>query len=293
MLDDVGEALRAQGLARVADALTGQAREAIAISTRQVDEDALAVGASKMGGWPDLPAEVAWPEERGYPLSFVAQFRMVDVAPYDHEAILPEQGLLSFFWGSELEPDDGVTDWAVLYTEDREPLVRRRPPPTLADWQRYDSCALSFGITQTLPPEYTPIVRALHLTEREYGAYIDLLCGVGEGQRTVDRSIHREHRLLGYPFELEAGVIEECYLKAVGRSFDEWIAALAALNANDDRRLARLLDEASGWLLLLQLDSDSQAGMDWEGGGLIYFCIAQQDLRERRFANVQSTIQFL
>lgn len=190
MLDDVGEALRAQGLARVADALAGQAREAIAISTRRVDEDALVVGASKVGGWPDLPLDVAWPGERGHPLSFVAQFRMVDVAPYDHEAILPAQGLLSFFWGSELGPDEGVTDWAVLYTEDGEPLVRRRPPRTLADWQRYDSCALSFGVTQTLPPEYTPIVRALHLTEWEHGAYIDLLLDVGEGQRTVDRSIH-------------------------------------------------------------------------------------------------------
>jgi Domain of unknown function (DUF1963) len=290
VLGDVGEMLRAQGLARVADALVGHAREAITISTRLVDEDALVVGASKVGGLPDLPPEVAWPEERGYPLSFVAQLQMAEVAPYDREHVLPVHGLLSFFWGSVLEPDENVMDWAVLYTEDLGSLVQQHPPRTLVDWQHYNTCALSFATKQTLPPEYAAVVRALHLTERERCAYIDLLLGLGDGQRTFDRAMHPEHRILGYPYELEPGVVEECYLQAVGRSFDEWSEAF---NAGDALRQARLEEEASNWRLLLQLDSDSQAGMDWEGGGLIYFCIAQQDLRERAFANVQSTIQFL
>ncbi len=54
------------------------------------------------------------------------------------------------------------------------------------------------------------------------------------------------------------------------------------------RPLARGVDE---WLLLLQLDSDDNAGTMWGDAGMLYFWIRKADLAASRFERTWMTWQ--
>jgi hypothetical protein len=65
------------------------------------------VGASKLGGKPDVPADFVWPKFQKRPLAFLAQLRMADLpATVRADLALPTEGLLAFFFDSATEPSD-------------------------------------------------------------------------------------------------------------------------------------------------------------------------------------------
>jgi uncharacterized protein YwqG len=51
------------------------------------------------------------------------------------------------------------------------------------------------------------------------------------------------------------------------------------------------LEPADHWLLLLQLDSQDEAGMMWGDMGRLYFTIKQSDLESSSFNNVSMNWQ--
>jgi len=60
------------------------------------------VGASKLGGSPDLAADTPWPRREGRPLAFVAQIDLAEVAvDLEEGGPLPPKGLLSLFVAME------------------------------------------------------------------------------------------------------------------------------------------------------------------------------------------------
>jgi len=97
------ELIQAHGLGRYADAILNAARPAIHMSRKRVAGDTqIPVGASKLGGSPDLPPDFIWPQWDCTPLTFIGQFNLSDVAPFDVERALPVTGILSFFLRSRL-----------------------------------------------------------------------------------------------------------------------------------------------------------------------------------------------
>src|SRR3954468_699704 len=102
MIADLHELLVSSGLSRVADVIERHARPSIRLTAHAVeDEDTLPLGASKLGGSPDLPPDYEWPRHDYFPLSFVTQINLADVAPYDPWAILPHEGMLYFFFDKD------------------------------------------------------------------------------------------------------------------------------------------------------------------------------------------------
>lgn len=93
------------------------------------------------GGRPDVPADFAWPryQGKGYnyecperPLTFLAQFNCADFAAMDSDHLLPDYGLLSFFyemdsepWGFSPEDKGGLK---VYWFEDLSTLVQAEFP---------------------------------------------------------------------------------------------------------------------------------------------------------------------
>ena len=69
------------------------------------------LGATRFGGQPDVPADFVWPAYGGEsydnvvkdrPLTFLAQFNCAELARFDTEHLLPDHGLLSFFYETGL-----------------------------------------------------------------------------------------------------------------------------------------------------------------------------------------------
>lgn len=130
--------------------------------------DRAPIGATKLGGRPDLPPEAMWPAHESRPLLFMAQVRLADVARLDGSGLLPETGLLSFFFLHLYDPI-GATASVVAYFPEGTPLVRTEFPEELADRDRNRPVAVTPEIKPTLlphPPDF--------LEEAEHDPYVQM-----------------------------------------------------------------------------------------------------------------------
>ena len=97
------------------------------------------LGATRFGGKPDVPPDFVWPTYEGEsydhvvkdrPLTFLAQFNCAELAQFDKEHLLPDHGLLSFFYETDTQcwgydpKDQGCA--RVYWFEDTVRAVRRR-----------------------------------------------------------------------------------------------------------------------------------------------------------------------
>ncbi len=101
----------------------------VILVTRKAVRADLALGASRLGGEPDLTPGSAWPEHNGVPLPFLAQLRLEDVAPHDVHRVLPQSGLLSFFARS-------LTAGHVRFAPQGSMLERRELPEAIDEEDR-------------------------------------------------------------------------------------------------------------------------------------------------------------
>ena len=296
--------LRAQltrrGLARVADELMRLAAPTVRVYIQAGSEADIPIGASKLGGRPDLPDGVAWPAWHE-PMAFIAQFDLAAVAPHDRAGDLPAHGLLSFFYETDGEPLylagwglPAGTDpaafpeiaeslgWRVLYhAGDPAAFVRREIPAALNERVRFPACAARFVAEVSLPDVDGPGIASLRLSEAERSALIDLDLDVNLGSWEAGA-----HRLLGYPYNYASSTLLECEL-AARRIPHDWMIASPA------RRRQLEQDAAHRWRLLLQVGSSDDAAMDWAGGGVLHFCIERDALPRRDFPRVWVNMQFL
>jgi len=142
------EAVLAQaGLGEWSPRLAAAARHAMILIPGPVEEGADApIGASRLGGTPDLPAEVPWPWRpalpdgavfkehlaRPWPLSFVAQIDFADILSAGGLEGFPSSGRLLFF----CDPIEtwGTSGASVMFiTEQSDRLGRRDFPVEFSD----------------------------------------------------------------------------------------------------------------------------------------------------------------
>jgi len=71
--------------------------------SRRAEADA-PIGASRIGGGPDVPAGFTWPTHKGRPLDFLLQINLADVQGLQCGLDLPAQGVLSFFYDTDTQP---------------------------------------------------------------------------------------------------------------------------------------------------------------------------------------------
>jgi uncharacterized protein YwqG len=99
MPEDIYSLIENSGLPRIAEDLKGLVRDAIILQTQSIEsEDTLAPGISKIGGLPDLPPDLDWPEWKGKPLPLIAQINLSEIANYDYEKVLPSTGVMCCFF---------------------------------------------------------------------------------------------------------------------------------------------------------------------------------------------------
>jgi len=167
------------------------AQRAVLLLPTRVKEKSLAVGATKLGGHPDLPAATKWPRVKKQPLTFLAQIDLAEVAPLLPEGVLPPKGLLSFFLAND---PDGRVDYCdkakVVFTEAGAELTRREVPEDFYD-VIFQAAKVALHPTVTLPdPTNKHLTKVLRGKKRD--RYED------EVYRACDAASPLLPQLLGY-----------------------------------------------------------------------------------------------
>lgn len=233
------------------------------------------MGATKIGGRPDLPAKTEWPVyENDKPLAFLAQVNLKDVAKLGSPIKgLPPDGLLSVFsvWGwmedgdgDPQTPNEGGEEqigWTVmLHTPSRAKLERRKTPRGVNSFR-------AAGVEQTpilsLPNHCVePALAALEWTDDLYDRFDRMQSDfrslqMGHWLKNGD-SLASHHLLGGYAL-LQQHFPEE------------------------------LLE--TGLAMLLQIGTDGNSEMMWSDGGELTFYADAKALAKGRFERIWGTCQ--
>ena len=279
---ETSDALKAAGLGRLSQELAGLLRPSVRMTSHRRYDFFIGIGRSKLGGSPDLPATLAWPQSSATnePLAFVAQLCLADLYAQNVSQQLPPTGWLWFFYDTRQQHfGDQPTDrgnWQVLfYNGEHQTLRRHHAPATLPSTAHFVSCVLTFASEWTLPLDPTLELPTLGWTAEERTIYEQFQANYPSPAEHT--TLH--HRLLGYPETLQDDMRAQCQLMAHG------------VSSIDDPRATPLLQNALDWQLLLQVDSDEQAAMRWGNNGLLYFWIERSALQNRQFDQVWCVLQ--
>lgn len=268
----------------------------------RVDEpldDPTPVGATRFGGEPDLPSEVAWPSVEGRPMTFAAQLDLASLASFRAASELPRDGVLSFFY--DAFPGGGVDEVIrhevrVMHTPASAALARRATPA--GGDRRPEFRAEPREMPATMPPMDSPFYESLlpDATVVEFrssladaargeGSLSDPLSGLEQFLWTWHCDEPREaHRALGYCQVHQGDPYLEVELYTAGRGFRGWDDC--APEAIATRRHARR------WRLLLQvcalLDGELLLEQD---AGYFYFFLPDDALAARDWSRASGVLQ--
>lgn len=278
----IADLLRAANIPH-ADAIAGLAEPSWKLIPAPTPMAEIAMGESRFGGVPDLPADFEWPTRNGHPLSFATQ---LDLAVADAPD-LPREGWLVFFFDALEEPDgwdpgDAGGAHVAYFDGPLSSLIRRAAEPNADIATPWEPCAVSFAVAADLPdPGDSPFTSTATLED-----WLDdtLAAAKASVSGTDDEATY--HHLLGHPQAIQGDMRGECELVAAGVRCD-------GPAAYEGERAARLLAKARvEWRLLLQLSSDDLPCFRWGIYGRIYFWIRRGDLSARAFERVWARLQY-
>jgi uncharacterized protein YwqG len=266
------------GLHRITSLIEEFSAPSVAFDLRRDDDGTL--GGSRLGGQPDLSLDFQWPMNRDEPLDFLLQVNLRDVAMHDNASLLPADGMLTFFYDLKEQPwgydPANLKGFRVTYTPPKVPLKTFQiPRPDCA----LDQHKMHFHADLTIPSMWSRPFDKLNdrakLSEADSSAYSEYFF-----------SLHRSprHHLLGHSDNIQGDMQLKAQLVTNGLYCGD------PSGYNHPRR-AVLEPGADDWMLLLQLDSDDDAGFMWGDSGMLYYWIRKQDLARRIFDNVWMTMQ--
>jgi uncharacterized protein YwqG len=254
------------------------ARHAILLRTEKSPETKIPIGATKIGGCPDLPASTGWPTYRdGRPLAFLAQINMAEIVKLGTPIKgLPPDGLLSVFsvWGwvehGDLDPhtpSDGTEaaqeehGWTVvLQTPPRAKLQRFRKPRGV---NSFKAASVKPTPILSLPNHRAePALAELDWTEDEFERFDRMQSDYRSLQMShwfQNSETFASHHLLGGYALFQQQFPEEVLEK--------------------------------GLAMFLQIGTDPNSGMHWSDGGELTFYADARALAKGRFERTWGTCQ--
>jgi hypothetical protein len=277
-MESLAQSLEVNGLGRIAKDIEAAAMPSVFLVPGEPSEDPC----SRLGGRPNLPADLAWPSWQGEPLPFVAQLDLAGI-PQVEGLSLPCEGSLFFFYEGGLEAWGFTPEHAggarVLYaTSNLSEHPLRAFPDGVADEMRFVGTRLKPDSGHvTLPNDQDQAVERLGLNAEERERYADFL----ETWRPQDPPLHR---MGGHPEPVQGDPKLEAQLASRGLD-------CGSPGGYERGKELGLWAGATNWKLLLQVDSDESAGMLWGDAGCLYFLIREQDLAQAKFDKVWLILQ--
>ncbi len=275
----VREAFVAAGLARLVKDIDYLTKPSIRLYTTPAGENNISIGASRIGGVPDVPPDFKWPERKEVPQSFIAQIYLDEVHPYDTNGALPSSGMLWFFYDAKQEtygadPADRG-GWRVIFSDNYTGLQRTAVPANLPAGSQFKACSIRFANEITLSQQPKLEIPHFDWTDDEVKKYETLLSTFPN----PDDHAALHNRLLGNPETIQDDMRLECQLASHG------------VTDIKDPRAAELSKGAMSWQLLLQTDTDERIGMRWGNAGMIYYWITGSDLQKHDFDDAWLVLQ--
>jgi uncharacterized protein YwqG len=257
--------------------LIAKARPAVAL----LHGPATSTVVTRLGGRPLLEPDEEWPEYLDTPLSFLALVDLAELRDLTAGTGLPRSGLLNFFYETDeqawgFDPADRGS-WRVLAADPTTAELRVEPDGT----PRFPEIPLAGRRIATLPG-----------WEEDVSAQI---MGTPDG-RVDDRHVvlseqldamapaGPRHRLSGWPDLEQAPWQLECQLASHG-------LYVGTPEGYGDPRAVALKPGADDWVMLVQIDSDDDAGWMWGDVGKLYFAIRRQDLAAAAFDRTWMVLQ--
>jgi uncharacterized protein YwqG len=282
---------RDAGLAREAARLFPYAEPCFVVGS--LARGAGPLGASRLGGAPDLPATLAWPTREGTHLTFLAQLDLSALTP-GWVAGLPSSGWLYFFLGVD-QPASDVTHAVLYFDGPREALSPAAPPSGTRAIDRFSprdlpACALRLEPSLVVDGAAEEALEleefALEFLEASQTALGGLPVSWGHDPRQDAYVLRTGFASLLHRTHLEPQDLEKQTREAWTAADDERAEELE--RATEQLRVFRAEEpvhraEMKRWRVLFVLGSEREAGMCWWDAGALQFLVRADDLSERRF----------
>lgn len=281
------------------DMLEASKRNAILINySEEENKEKLPKGSSKIGGKPDLPKDFQWFYFKGEdcknrvenrPLSFLMQINCEEVHKYDKESLLPEKGMLYFFyellsmsWG--FSPQDRGSAKVFYYDGEIEDLVSADFPKDMEKDCIIPESKIDFENMNDYPIDFFDYYdpddsdEEMDRKEKEFAKELDEL---GYKADTT--------KLLGHPEFIQGDYWEECE----GVSRKNIYYGSAPIKYGSDEVKKSIKENAKDWILLMQVSelAIGDYGLYFGDSGKIYFNIRKEDLKNKNFDDVWLILQ--
>lgn len=260
------------------------------------DESDFPIGESRVGGDPDLPPEFAWPMIEDYPLTFVAQINLEEVALFETMNELPRKGLLSFFYAPLPPGDTPSNPVRVFHFLDIQNLERRHIPK---DGERLTEYGIEFAAEHLFPSVESYFCYHSLLPEERVDEFYKSLAAGNAGPDPVpfnslsyaitcmnDVYDHEgpTHRLLGHPDSIQGDPYLDIEMDQRPGRWDDW--------AEGTPEAYKIRKNALRWRLLLQIDAyqDDELLLN-QDGGYFYFFIPAEALAKHDWTQVRGMLQ--
>jgi uncharacterized protein YwqG len=226
---------------------------------------------SKLGGHPELPDSLAWPDGEKGPRAFLAQLDLAEVRAGDGPEWLPTEGRLYAFYD---EWRAGFADEVRMVFSAEPPGPPIAPPPALGQKWRFPERRASF-----LPFKSIPSLDWLGVDLTELDVSDEELDELADAP-DAPFGDELQHRIGGYPSEIQNSQMGlECEFLSRGLA-PEW---------RDPP--PNILRASKTWRLLLQIDSDPALKMNWGDGGRLYVFIRQKHAEAGDFSKTVTLSQ--
>lgn len=246
---------------------------------------------SRFGGLPDVPAGFEWPTytsqnsyDKGqtYALDFMLQVNCADLAKYDTDHLLPDHGLLLFFYSLDsratcIEPTQ--KDAARVYWfEDISTLAPIDEAAVPEDYYKLPMTKIAMSHEMSYPS----IQEFLMIEPTTYEEYDTAQAELG----TSNEGIFNALRMLGWPDTVQCSMPSDCELLEQGYDLSDYDKIPQQVK---EQACKTALDR---WVLLLQLNTVEEGEVATFGDdGTLFFFIPKEDLLARRFDRVWMQLQ--
>ncbi len=257
------------GLKKFVNKLSPYAKEAIHFDVDKINEKKIPIGKTKIGGHPDVDDDFIWPKSNERFLTFLAQINLNEISPFDKQKVLPQSGMLYFFYDcEEMLRSVDIKDksfFKVIFAQSNQNLKRQEFPESLQT--NFNTCNIKIRNKWSLPSLEEVNFSFKTKIQDKYLNYVALEDG-------------KETYMLGYSKNIQGDVRYEC-LKA------------QLVDDDDNIKLEQelLIEAQNDWILLFQLDSIDVLNMMWGDMGMLYFMIKKQDLIKRNFSDAWVVLQ--